>query len=64
MMMDYLYPNQPSKPEMKIVDVMVCKMRRKLSQFGVEITTHHGRGYYLDPSVKRQIEEYLQVERG
>lgn len=39
-------------PEIKIVDVFVCKARRKLRPFGIEIETLWGRGYRLSPEVK------------
>lgn len=35
------------EPEMKIVDVFVCKMRKKLKPFGIEIITVWGAGYAL-----------------
>lgn len=35
------------EPEIKIVDVFVCKMRKKLKPFGVEIITIWGQGYAL-----------------
>lgn len=34
-------------PEPKILDVFVCKLRRKLKPFGVEILTRWGTGYAL-----------------
>ena len=34
-------------PEIKTVDVMICKLRRKLKRFGIEIETHWGDGYRL-----------------
>jgi len=34
-------------PEMKIIDVWVCKVRRKLDPHGVHIETVWGSGYYL-----------------
>lgn len=35
------------EPEMKIVDVFVCKLRRKLRPFSIEIRTVWGQGYSL-----------------
>jgi len=35
------------EPEMKIVDVFVCKLRRKLKPFAVDIRTIWGQGYAL-----------------
>lgn len=37
------------QPEIKIVDVMICKMRKKLKPIGIVIATSWGRGYWLDP---------------
>lgn len=34
-------------PEIKIVDVFVCKLRKKIAPFGVKIATHWGQGYGL-----------------
>lgn len=33
--------------EVKIIDVLVCKIRRKLKSYGVEIKSHWGQGYFL-----------------
>ncbi|NEI60938.1 helix-turn-helix domain-containing protein [Rhizobium leguminosarum] len=42
-----LYSDRAEEPEIKIVDVFVCKMRRKLRPFGVKIETIWGLGYRL-----------------
>lgn len=42
-----LYGDRPDEPEIKIVDVFVCKLRKKLSRFGVTIDTVWGQGYRL-----------------
>lgn len=36
-------------PDQKIIDVMVCKVRKKLQPLGVKIETIHGRGWRLVP---------------
>ena len=42
------------EPEIKIVDVYVCKLRAKLKSIGLEIGTSWGRGYWLqEPGGKR-----------
>lgn len=57
-LLTYLYNGQPDTPELKIIDVFICKIRRKLQQVrdylkatGVphEIETSWGRGYRLKP---------------
>jgi two-component system cell cycle response regulator CtrA len=43
-----LYYDQIDQPEPKIVDVFVCKLRKKMKNYGLEVLTSWGRGYYLD----------------
>lgn len=44
-----LYPDRldADLPEIKIIDVFVCKMRKKLAPFHIEISTVWGQGYSL-----------------
>lgn len=43
-----MYSDRPGDmPDTKIVDVFVCKLRKKLSPFGVEVLTVWGQGYRL-----------------
>lgn len=60
MMMDALYGLLPgdSEPEIKIVDVYVCKIRKKVAPFGLKIETHRGRGYFLDAASRQQLAEW------
>lgn len=39
----------------KIVDVFICKARRKLAPFGVDIRTVWGQGYYLTAASKQLL---------
>lgn len=50
------------EPEMKIVDVFVCKIRKKLKPFGIEITSLWGRGYRLAPEMKAKVAGYLTAQ--
>ena len=43
--------------EPKIVDVFVCKLRRKLKPFGIEIMTVWGHGYEISAETRRAILE-------
>src|SRR6185312_5744364 len=54
--MDALYGDQPEvdEAEIKIVEVFVCKMRKKLKLFDIAIETVWGRGYRL-PSASKAI---------
>ncbi len=48
-----LQPDEP--PELKIIDVFVCKLRKKLKPLGVEILTVWGQGYRLLPIPERKV---------
>ncbi|MCX5581340.1 helix-turn-helix domain-containing protein [Kaistia terrae] len=39
-------------PHIKIIDVFICKIRKKLKIHGVTISTVWGQGYYLDADAK------------
>lgn len=43
------------EPDIKIIDVQVCKMRAALKPFGIEILTRWGQGYYLTPETKAHV---------
>lgn len=42
-----LYLHEQDEAEIKIVDVFICKIRKKLAPLGVEIATIWARGYRL-----------------
>lgn len=48
-LMELLYEQRSSGevPETKVVDVFVCKIRRKLKPFGIDVATVWGQGYCL-----------------
>ena len=59
-MMTMLYADRPDEePDSKILDVMICKMRKKLSPYGVEIRTIHGAGYELTPTSREKIKALM-----
>lgn len=41
--------------EERIVDVFICKIRRKLTPFGVGIVTHWGQGFELDREWRQRL---------
>ena len=43
------------EPEIKIVDVYVCKLRKKLSPLGLKIKTAYGQGYFLPPETRQAL---------
>lgn len=55
-----LYMNRSTSemPEIKIIDVLVCKLRRKVRPFGVEIDTLYGYGYRLLPDTRAALAAY------
>ncbi|NEI71041.1 hypothetical protein GR212_15790 [Rhizobium lusitanum] len=45
---EYVYHDQfDDAPEMKIIDVFICKLRKKIFPFGLKIETIHSSGYKL-----------------
>ena len=47
------YRADDEMPEMKIIDVFICKLRKKITGLGLDVGTTWGRGYYLvDPNRK------------
>lgn len=48
--------------EIKIIDVFVCKMRRKLKPFGVEIETVWGQGYRMTAENKAVVNAMLDAQ--
>lgn len=51
-MMEALYLHKQDEAEIKIVDVWICKIRRKLKPYGIDIMVQWGQGYYLTPAAK------------
>ncbi len=45
--------------EEKIIDVWVCKMRRRLKVFGIEIQTLWGQGYYMKVADKEKVKAVI-----
>lgn len=48
-LLDELCLHEVDQPEIKIVDVYVCKIRKKLKPLGIDIQTIWGRGYRMLP---------------
>lgn len=51
-------------PDIKIVDVYVCKIRRKLEKFDITIETSWGRGYNLTAENRAKVGIYLNAASG
>lgn len=65
MAMDVLYGHRPEslEPEINIIDVFVCKMRKKLKPFDLSIETVWGRGYRMPPKSKVAATALLEQAR-
>jgi DNA-binding response OmpR family regulator len=52
-----LYGGMPEcdQPDIKILQVQVCKMRAKLAPFGIKIDRRLGQGYYLTAENKAKV---------
>ena len=46
-LLERMYILSQDAAEQKIVDVFVCKMRKKLEGLGIDIVTHWGKGYSI-----------------
>jgi len=54
--LEWMYQISPDKePEIKIIDVYICKARKKLEPIGVRIDTVWGKGYALAINTKPLI---------
>lgn len=62
-MMGALYPLEQDEAEIKIVDVFVCKMRRKLAPHGITIETQWGQGYFMGAASKAAAQGLLDQAR-
>lgn len=56
----YGHRHEGEEPEPKIVNVLVCKARKKLARFGIEIKTIWGQGYGLDDEAKKKIARMIE----
>ncbi|RXF75052.1 helix-turn-helix domain-containing protein [Hansschlegelia zhihuaiae] len=54
--MHALYGDVDDRPEVKIVDVLICHVRRKIRGYNVRIETCWGIGFFLSAAAKRAVE--------
>jgi DNA-binding response OmpR family regulator len=56
-----LYGGRPDcdHPDVKIIDVHICHMRRKLGAYDVTIETRRAHGYYLTTEMKVKLRELI-----
>lgn len=53
-------PDTSEETNPKMVDVLICNLRKKLRVFGIEIETLWGRGYYLEPHMRQRVLDILE----
>lgn len=58
-----LRPDKPEATDPKMVDVIVCKLRKKLKEKDPKYVLHTswGSGYYFDPGIRQAIQEKVRV---
>ena len=56
------------RPEIRIIDGFICKIRKKLAPFQIGVQTNWGRGYSLTPDaaiqIKRRCDAWLALQFG
>jgi two-component system cell cycle response regulator CtrA len=53
-------PGADDAPEIKIVDVLVCKVRKKIALFGLSIETVWGHGYRMPPLSRERAKALIE----
>lgn len=58
-----LQPDTHEVTDQKMVDVMICKLRKKLANAGFDgtVQTSWGKGYYIEPEAKGRIYQAVGV---
>lgn len=51
-----MYGMHDDPPVPKILDVWLCRLRRKLRAHDIEIQTIWGRGWYMEPEDRAKVE--------
>lgn len=56
------YRSDDEEPAVKIVDVMICKIRKKLAPYFITIETDWGTGYHMTEQSKAIVRSYAAKE--
>jgi DNA-binding response OmpR family regulator len=62
-MMLELYMHSQDEADIKIIDVWVCKMRKKVKAYGITICVKWGQGYFMPPESKAIAHAILDQAR-
>jgi two-component system cell cycle response regulator CtrA len=52
-------PDSVETVDPKMVDVIICKLRKKMKPLGIKILTLWGHGYYLEEGSREIVEDLL-----
>lgn len=58
----YLYSNEPNIPDMRMIDTVICKLRRKIKPWGIEIETLYGQGFRIAPAMRAYAAKIIDEE--
>lgn len=59
-LLGFMYGAAEDLPELKIIDVFVCKLRKELVKHGLDIQTIWGRGYFISPEHRAAAMKLLE----
>jgi DNA-binding response OmpR family regulator len=54
-----LYGDRNDPPDGKTLDILICKMRRKLGTYDIRINTIHGQGFEMPDASKSRARELM-----
>lgn len=54
-MMALLYGDRLDPPDPKVIDALMCKLRRRLTPYGITITCARGHGWALDEASRAKL---------
>lgn len=55
--------NDADETDPKMVDVVICHLRKKLKPFGLEIKTVWACGYYMEPAMRANAQAFINSHR-
>jgi DNA-binding response OmpR family regulator len=50
--------------EEKIIDVFICKLRKKLEVFDISVETNWGQGYFMTQAAKQKARNLIESHKG
>lgn len=58
-LMEALYPHAEKRPQKKIIDVMLCDIRKKITPHGYAITTQARIGYSMPDDMRERLRKHV-----